>query len=121
MRILINKICNWNAARHKQEHDPILTTSLLIEEIEEFADASLQEDKVEQIDALVDIIYVAIGALWKLGLQPQQIFKAIDIVCISNDTKDIDKPKLGIKANRIKGINYIPPTERLTKLVRELK
>ena len=117
---LINRICNWNAARYEQKFDHNLAFRLLDEELNEFLEASKQNNKVEQVDALVDIIYVAIGALWKLGFNSCQIATAITIVCNSNDSKAIKKTPIHLKANIDKGEDYISPTKALTLLVKEL-
>ena len=117
---LINRICDWNAARYEQDFNHNLAFRLLNEELNEFMSASQQINRVEQVDALVDIIYVAIGALWKLGFNPEQIERAITIICDSNDSKVVKKTPNHLKANINKGKDYIPPTEALTLLVKEL-
>ncbi len=117
---IIENICNWNAARYDQQFNHNLAFRLLDEELNEFVKASKSNNKVEQVDALVDIIYVAIGALWKMGFYPYQIERAINIICNSNDSKAIKKTPAHLKANINKGDNYIAPTEALTLLVKEL-
>jgi len=118
---LIKDICNWNKDRYEQEFDSFLTYNLLYEEVDELYNACMASDNIEQIDALVDIIYVAIGALWKMGFSSEQIYTAIAIICKSNNTKSITKTESHIKANLDKGDTYIPPTEDLVKLLKEIK
>lgn len=110
---LIQRIVKWNMDRYKQVYHHKLTCGLLQEELDELKDSS---DAIEVIDALVDIIYVATGALWKLGLKPHHIYEAIAIICKSNETKKVEKVDSSIKANKDKGSTYIPPTEDLKKL-----
>ena len=112
----IQSICDWNAARYEQELDVTLTHNLLEEEIEEFYDA---ETALGQLDGLVDVVYVAIGAMWKLGLSPEQIQQAIKAVCDSNDSKTVARTEAHVKANTTKGEHYKPPTEDLLAILYE--
>lgn len=112
--IFISRICEWNAKRYKQEYNKELTYSLLKEEVNELADS---ETDVDTLDALVDIVYVAIGAMWKLGLDKNQIADAIYAVCNANDTKSIVKTPSHIKTNLNKGENFVPPEKRLQEIL----
>ena len=69
-KALIKRITDWNAARYKRIYNQALTMSLLEEEVEELY-ASTKE--VDMLDAYVDIYYVVIGALWKLGTHPDYV------------------------------------------------
>lgn len=64
MHKVFERVCNWNAQRYDQEYSHTLTLSLLREEYKEWCEA---KTKVERLDAVCDITYVAMGALWKLG------------------------------------------------------
>lgn len=61
---------DWNAARYEKQFDFELSRSLLLEEICELFEAKTTVDK---LDAIGDIIFVAIGVLWKLGLSDDEI------------------------------------------------
>ena len=61
---IIQRVCSWNAARYEQEYNKDLALSLLAEEYKEWTDA---ENNVDKLDAMCDLIYVAIGVLWKIG------------------------------------------------------
>ena len=61
---VFERVCNWNAQRYAQEYNHELTLALLKEEYKEWCEA---KTKVEKLDAVCDITYVAMGALWKLG------------------------------------------------------
>lgn len=115
--LIIKRIINWNSNRYEQEYNHHLTCNLLLEEVNEL---TVARNPVDKIDALVDIIYVATGALWKLGLNEEQIYRAIEIVCDSNDSKKVEKVDSSIKANIDKGDSYVSPTERLTLLWKEV-
>ena len=113
---LVKRIADWNELRYEQEFDRVLTVKLLIEEIAEFVSAT---EEVDELDALVDITYVAIGAMWKMGLNVEQIHAAIHAVCDSNDSKDAVKTHASIKANIVKGANFFRPEPRLQEILNE--
>ncbi len=110
------RVINWNAQRYDQEHVKALTTSLLREEVQEFSDAF---EDVHMLNALCDLIYVSYGAMWKLGLNADQIERAIYAVCDSNDSKEIVKTIAARKANVFRGEAFAPPEPILTKILEE--
>lgn len=112
----IRRIIAWNKARYKQKFNHALTHALLAEEVSELLRA---EHQVDVLDALVDVTYVAIGAMYKLGLTDQQIVDAIHAVCDANDTKSITKTPSHIKANTTKGPDFVPPEARLQEILDE--
>jgi predicted HAD superfamily Cof-like phosphohydrolase len=65
--------------------DPLLLTgdrarlriSLINEEADEFAHALLNEDMLEQIDALCDLLYVTFGAAVELGVDLEPFFDEV--------------------------------------------
>lgn len=67
---IVERTILWNQQRYGQVFDPDLAFSLLLEETEELFQAT---DPVERLDAIGDIIFVAIGALWKVGIEPSSI------------------------------------------------
>lgn len=113
---LVHRICEWNNARYAQEFSKDLAISLLAEELLEFIKA---KEEVDKLDALVDMVYIAIGGMWKMGLSTEQVRKAIIIVCDSNDTKAVKKTASHIKANVDKGPDYVRPEARLQELLNE--
>lgn len=81
--------------------------NMLIEEINELAEAFMASDRKEITDALADIVYVAYGTAAKLGID---LDKALERVCDSNDTKYIDGKLVKNENGKIiKGDNYQPP------------
>ena len=114
---MINRICKWNAARYAQEDAPDLLVNLLEEELDEYGVAYVDNVEVDQLDALVDIIYIAIGGMWKMGLSAEQIEAAIHVVCDSNDSKPAKKTASHIKANIDKGAKFIPSEPRLQEIL----
>lgn len=73
MNRVLQRVGAWNAARYEQEHSLPLTVSLLREEQREWLEA---KEPVDKLDALCDLIYVAIGAMWKLNVQTQDMNNA---------------------------------------------
>ena len=63
----------WNALRYDREFDHTLAGDLLFEEVQEYNDATTQ---VDQLDALVDIYFVSIGVLWKMGLNVEDVLQS---------------------------------------------
>jgi predicted HAD superfamily Cof-like phosphohydrolase len=116
MKGIINRVINWNSKRYDQEFDHRLTRNLLKEETLEFEEATKD---VDRLDALVDTIYVALGAMWKLGLNKKQIEAAILAVCDANDTKLANRTASHIKASIDKGVGFIPPETRLQEILNE--
>lgn len=72
-----------------------ITVKALKEETEEFIVASQEADYIGQIDALIDLQYFAMGALYKLGLTADQINRC----CYAVHDANMEK-KLGIKPSR---------------------
>jgi predicted HAD superfamily Cof-like phosphohydrolase len=117
--LTISPVCRivaWNKQRYEQKHCEALTYRLLDEEVNEFL---LSGRAVDELDALVDIVYVAIGAMWKMGLNEQQIERAIHVVCDSNASKSVTKTDHTIKANMSKGPDFIEPEPRLQEILDE--
>ncbi len=119
---ITKRVIKWNSARYEQEHDNQLTEELLRSEVEEFVLASYtgpQGDLIDQIDALCDIVYVALGAMWKLGLSAEQIDKCLSAVCDANDTKVAIKTEAHLKANKVKGPDFIPPEVAIERVLND--
>lgn len=50
---------------------------LIIEEFQEFIDANNDGNAIEMIDAALDLMYVAIGFMHSLGLEPQELWDEV--------------------------------------------
>lgn len=73
--------------------DFILSTKQLNEEISEFEYADEQGNLPGQVDALLDLIYFALGILYKMGLSPLEINTLFAAVHYANMTKSAGKKK----------------------------
>ena len=62
----IYEICNWNEERGLTKYLPSLEYKMLDEEVEEYMEACITAEVVDQADAIADIIFVAVGSLYKL-------------------------------------------------------
>jgi hypothetical protein len=65
---IFSRIISWNASRNNFNFNKKNEYDMLAEELKEFTEAISVE---EEVDALCDIIVVAVGALNKLGYQPE--------------------------------------------------
>lgn len=74
MSLIIQSVVTWNAQRYEQVYNAALTYNLLKEETDE----GNTKDAVTLADSYADVIFVAIGALWKTGLTPGQIASFLD-------------------------------------------
>ena len=64
-------IVKFNVDRNLTTFDASVTYPLLEEELQEFFHATAVEDKTETIDALCDLVVVAVGAMYQLGYNPE--------------------------------------------------
>ena len=112
----ISRVIEWNNARYEPILNIALTNELLKEEVREFNEATTL---VDTLDALVDIIYVATGAMAKMDLNEFQIYKAIHAVCDANATKVVKKTHHAVKANVDKGAGFVPPEAALQEILDE--
>ena len=93
-----------------------LYKNLIDEEVGELAEAIEANDRVEQLDALIDILVVATGALHSLGVDPNGAWKEVmrsnfdKVDPVSGRVKKRDDGKV------LKPDNWEPP--RLAKFVR---
>lgn len=69
---IVDRVVAWNSARFDKVYNYELECKMLLEEVQELYDA---KTTVEKLDAIGDIIFVAIGSMWKIGLG-QELIKA---------------------------------------------
>lgn len=67
---LIKRVISWNMERYSRQYDHALSEKLLLEELHELYTA---EDWVDILDGVGDITFVAIGVMWKLGIETSDI------------------------------------------------
>ena len=75
---------------------------------------------VDRLDKACDAIIFAIGSMAKLGLSPEQMRQALDIVAKANLAK-LSNIKIDSSGKLLKDSNFIGPEERLQKILNERK
>ena len=90
------------------------------EEIDEFLEAVNQKDIVEQADAMIDVIYFALGTLVEMGIKPDRLF---NIVQEANMSKlwDDGLPHYNSEGKTIKPPTWQDPHEYLKEAIEEMK
>ena len=71
---------------------------LINEEHQEFLEATLAEDRVEQLDALIDILVVTIGAIHSAGFDAEGAWKEVmktNFAKVDHDTGKVRKREDG--------------------------
>ena len=102
------------------EAESDITIKCLNEEAEEFQMAYDNLDFIGTIDALIDSIYFAVGAMYKQGLDARQISQCMDAVHQANMEK-----KLGVNHHRgdgsaadaVKPEGWVSPEERIAEIL----
>jgi predicted HAD superfamily Cof-like phosphohydrolase len=86
-----------------------LYTNLITEEHQELLEATLADDPVEQLDALIDILVVTIGAIHSMGADAEGAWKEVmktNFAKIDHDTGKVRKREDG---KVLKPTGWAPP------------
>jgi predicted HAD superfamily Cof-like phosphohydrolase len=86
-----------------------LYVKLIEEEANELADAITAHDKVETVDALVDILVVTIGALHSMGVDAEGAWKEVMQTNFAKIDKDTGKVRKREDGKVLKPIGWVPP------------
>ena len=124
----INAVINFNKEilgiqqriiRGMQETEQEITLKCLAEELAELKQAIDNASIVDQVDAIVDLVYFAFGALYKIGLTPEQI----NACCMAVHSANMSK-KRGVNAKRATGAadavkpkGWVSPEDRISKIL----
>lgn len=86
-----------------------LQSRLMVEELREFMEAS---HTIGQADALIDLIYICMGGLSRMGLDGQKLF---DVVHDANMTKlwEDGKPRFDEQGKLLKPPHFVRPEETI--------
>jgi predicted HAD superfamily Cof-like phosphohydrolase len=82
---------------------------LINEEHQELLEATLAEDRVEQLDALIDILVVTIGAIHSMGADAEGAWKEVmktNFAKIDSETGKVRKREDG---KVLKPVGWMPP------------
>lgn len=88
----------------------------MLEEIDEFIEA---EDIVEQADAMIDLIYFALGTLVEMGIKPDELFNVVHNANMSKLWED-GKPHYGTDGKTIKPSTWEDPHLKLEKIIKDM-
>lgn len=80
MQYFVEKCVAWNSARYDRELDEDLAIALLNEEYLELAGS---RTIIDALDAIGDILFVAVGVLWKSGIPSAVITNFMMELCYS--------------------------------------
>ncbi len=97
------------------EKQYIMYVKLIGEEHQELLEATLSDDPVEQLDALIDILVVTIGAIHSAGFDAEGAWKEVmktNFAKVDHDTGKVRKREDG---KVLKPIGWVPPN--LTKFI----
>jgi predicted HAD superfamily Cof-like phosphohydrolase len=86
-----------------------LYTNLITEEHQELLEATLAEDPIEQLDALIDILVVTIGAIHSMGADAEGAWKEVmktNFAKIDSETGKVRKREDG---KVLKPVGWVPP------------
>jgi len=112
MSNLINDICVWNYVRGNTEYKGDLEYSMLAEELEEYG---VSRDLPNTAKELADIIFVAVGSLYKLtGANHTKVGEILQLVVDANQAKGIKK---NIDGKVQKGKDYVNPEDDIAKIL----
>lgn len=90
----------------------------MLEEVNEFLEAN--GDMVEQADAMIDLIYFALGTLVEMGIKPDELFAIVQHANMSKLWPD-GKPHFRADGKTIKPSTWVDPHPALEKCIEGMK
>jgi len=94
----------------------------LNEELDEFTDAHYVENLVGAVDALIDLMYFAVGGLHKMGLTPDQMTRIGQVVHHANMKKRqgvIERRGDGSVPDATKPTDWVAPEQLILQILKE--
>lgn len=85
-----------------------LYTNLIIEEQQELLEATLSDDPIEQLDALIDILVVTIGAIHSMGANAEGAWKEVMMTNFAKIGED-GKVRKREDGKVLKPVGWAPP------------
>ena len=82
---------------------------LIDEEHQELLEATLSDDRVEQLDALIDILVVTIGAIHSMGADAEGAWKEVMTTNFAKIDRDTGKVRKRDDGKVLKPIGWVPP------------
>lgn len=111
MTNIIREVCIWNYVRENVEFNKRVEEEMLQEEVEELYKATTPTDIA---DALADIIFVAVGSLYKFTEGSELKLMAImDAVIQANHRKGTEK----INGKIVKPTDFVGPEDTIRSIL----
>ena len=82
---------------------------LISEEHQELLEATLSDDRVEQLDALIDILVVTIGAVHSMGADAEGAWKEVMQTNFAKIDRDTGKVRKRDDGKVLKPVGWTPP------------
>ena len=89
----------------------------MLEEINEFLEA---DEVVEQADAMIDLMYFALGTLVEMGIKPDALFEIVHAANMSKLWAD-GKPHYNPEGKTIKPSTWQDPHEKLKQCIDKMR
>jgi predicted HAD superfamily Cof-like phosphohydrolase len=92
----------------------------ILEEVEELHSAWSDQDVVRMVDALMDKMYFAIGGLYKMGLNADQIAACFAAVHSSNMMKrkgKVERRAVGNVPDAVKPVGFVPADIEIARIL----
>lgn len=88
------------------------------EELAEFEEAYRTQNIVDMVDAILDLVYGALGTLKKMGLTREQAYACMMEVHRANMTKKRGVvERRGSQEDATKPVEFVPPNEAMAKIL----
>ena len=84
-------------------------TSFLLEELTEYTQAITKKDTAAALDALVDIVYIALGTAWLFNLPFEKAWQEVQRANMSKVRTKSKSKKRGTSFDVVKPKNWKPP------------
>lgn len=112
----IERTIKWNTVRGNSPNtlDYELEINMLQEELNEFIDAVKANDRVAMFDALLDLDFVRIGTLGKMGINPTMQVDGYEAVLRANESKSATKNAQG---KITKPTDFVGPEAELERIL----
>ena len=92
----------------------------MLEEINEFLEASEKQDIVKQADAMIDTIYFALGTLVEIAIEPDELFYIVQNANMSKLWSD-GKQHYNEMGKVIKPKGWEDPHKKLELIIQNMK
>jgi len=102
------KACDQTVGK-MNEKQYAMYIKLINEEHQELLEATLAEDPIEQLDALIDILVVTIGAIHSAGYDAEGAWKEVMQTNFAKIDKETGKVRKREDGKVLKPLGWVPP------------